>query len=151
MRRPHSAWMSAFSESSKTAEKVFPQLIQTNAMVNSPSWFGWLFAIVKLFLPKRTLEKIRRCGGDTGSGDIASCPFVQKHFAVDAVPSYIGGKCACEGGCIPGAPNCVPQHMPRQLTAAEIEAMRKLLTQQREQLDKDYPAWLELHKQAQKK
>ncbi len=146
MRRPPSQWMNAFAESSKTAEKVFPQLVGTNAMVNTPTWFNWLFAIVRLFLSKKTLEKMKRCGGDPKRGDISECPFVRSHLSPDAVPSYVGGGCECPGGCIPGTPNVVTHPLPRKPSEEEVAALRRLVVAKRAEQERDLAAYLAQHK-----
>jgi hypothetical protein len=146
MRRPPAQWMNAFSESSKTAEKVFPQLIETNAMVNTPSWFNWIFAIVRLFLSKRTLDKIKRCGGDAKNGDIRDCPFVRRYLSPESVPSYLGGGCECPRGCVPGTPNRVTHPLSRKPTDEEVEGLKRLVVAKREKDQQELAEFLAKHK-----
>jgi hypothetical protein len=142
MRRPPSAWMNSFAESSKTAEKVFPQLVETNAMVNCPSWFNWIFAIVRLFLSKKTLDKMKRCGGDAKRGDIGDCPFVRSHLSPTTVPSYLGGSCECPRGCVPGTPNCVTHPLPRKPSDEEVAALMRHVVAKRAEEERDLAAYL---------
>lgn len=128
-QRPPKKWMAAFSESSKLAEKMYPQLVETTAMVHCPSWMKWIFSFVKLFLSKRTLSKFRTCpGGD----DVSACPFVRSKIAVEHLPTYLGGTCECEDGCVRGLPNFPEGPLPKVPTAEEVQYIIGLVEKQRE-------------------
>ncbi len=97
---------------------------------------------------------MRKCGGDLANGDIADCPFVRAHIAglnkkkefpfkyrlihifvfvskVENVPSYLGGKCECDGGCIPGTPNKHPTSSMRKITPEEVKFISDRLEETR--------------------
>lgn len=57
--------MNAFGESSKMAEKIYPQLVEITVMCNTPTWMNWIMKIVKVFLSKKLVEKFRMCPADT--------------------------------------------------------------------------------------
>eukprot|EP00121_Abeoforma_whisleri_P000701 Awhi_evm1s621 len=67
--------------------------------------------MAKFVMPKRTLEKVGVCGAtNTREDDISKCPFVKEHFDVDKVPSFLGGNCHCEPGCVPSVSNERTEH-----------------------------------------
>ena len=70
-------------------------------------------------VPKDTMQNIAIC---KKRGTIESCPFVSKYCNVDELPTFLGGKCECEGGCIPGLPNHMEE--PRTLTQKELEQLK---------------------------
>ena len=45
---------------------------------------------------------------------------------MENIPAYLGGKCECEGGCVPGSPNGVidKQKVP---TPEEIEKLAQII------------------------
>ena len=45
-------------ESSKISEKLCPQLLGRSVFVNVPSYFMWIFAVIKPLMSKRAVEKI---------------------------------------------------------------------------------------------
>lgn len=46
------------------------------------------------------------CGGNTSTGDITTCPYISKLLPVERIPTFLGGKCNCKGGCcVGGLPN----------------------------------------------
>lgn len=57
-RMPPRAWMKAFGESSKLAEKMYPQLMETMVVLNAPSWFSMLMKVVRIFMSKKMLDKV---------------------------------------------------------------------------------------------
>ena len=146
-RKPPAKWMNAFAESSKIAEKIYPQLVETTVMVNTPGWFKWVFAFIKLFLSKRTLEKFKACRGDIENGDIQKCPYIQSHIAVMNTPSYLGGKCECEGGCVPGLSNHNADlgPLPRIPNDDEIEMIKQMVIEQRGKDQQELDQYLKDH------
>jgi hypothetical protein len=146
-RKPPSRWMNAFSESSKVAEKIYPQLVETTVMVNTPSWFKWVFSFIKLFLSKRTLEKFKACKGDIENGDILECPYIRTHIAVESTPSYLGGRCECKGGCVPGLSNHAEElgPLPRIPNAEEIEMIRNMVLENRAKEERELEQYLKAH------
>lgn len=45
------------------------------------------------------MEKVKLCGGDIVSGNIEDCPMAKKLVPLENVPTFLGGKCSCPGGC----------------------------------------------------
>lgn len=125
MSIPPKKIVQSFGESSKLAEKLYPQLLQTTVCCNAPTWFSWVMKISKLFLSKRTTDKFKLC---PKKGKIEDCPFVKKYFHLECVPSYLGGPCRCEhqGGCVAGVSNDVKTK--RMLTKEEIQMMKDFAT-----------------------
>lgn len=130
-QRPPQKWMKAFGDSSKIAEKVYPQLVETTVMLNTPTWFNMMMKVVKFFLSKRLMEKFRMCNGDTDSGDITQCPYVRNHINVDDIPSYLGGKCECKGGCVFGLPNQINKPLPMVPTEDQVEMVKTGIEERR--------------------
>jgi hypothetical protein len=62
-------------------------------VINIPSFFSSLFAIFKTFMSKKTLEKVVVCPGKTLEQSVSKCPFIKEKFAVEDLPSFLGGKC----------------------------------------------------------
>ena len=59
-------------------------------LINIPSIFYSVLMVFKRFMPKRMLEKVAVC---PSGADITKCPFIKSKFAVEDVPSFLGGKC----------------------------------------------------------
>ena len=89
-------------DSSKLAEKLFPQLLGRTIFINTPSYFYWTFALIKPLMSARAVEKMVFC---PAKGDIAACPYLSRNLDLDKVPTFLGGSCNCVGGCIGGVPN----------------------------------------------
>ena len=102
-------FMKSLGTASKISEYLHPQLLGTNVITNPGTVFKILFSIAKLFIGKKTLEKLKVCSSDTLKGDITKCPFSMKHLIKDDIPSFLGGDCHCtdKGGCINGVHNGV--------------------------------------------
>ncbi|KAI8802259.1 CRAL-TRIO domain-containing protein [Cladochytrium replicatum] len=93
---------------SKGSETYYPQLLGIQVMINPPSWMNMVFPIAKLFMSKRTLDKIKVCPGIVNSGtDLSKCPFLSTYLKADDFPTFLGGNCTCsdKGGCIRGVDN----------------------------------------------
>jgi hypothetical protein len=93
-------------ESSKLSEKLFPQLLGQSIFINVPKIVYWVINVIKPLMSKRAVEKMVFCPGNTiSSKPITDCPFISRILSVDDVPTFLGGKCNCPGGCISGVPN----------------------------------------------
>lgn len=92
-------------ESSKLNEKLFPQLVGLSFFVNVPSFMVWGFNLIKPLMSKRAVEKMRFCPGKTSGHPISDCPYVSANIRLEDIPTFLGGKCNCPGGCIGGIPN----------------------------------------------
>lgn len=91
-------------ESSKLSELHYPQLLDRAVLVNVPYIFSAIWSVMKNALSAKARSKVAICQGDTLKGDISQCPFA-KFINLQTLPSFVGGKCRCKGGCISGTPN----------------------------------------------
>lgn len=90
-------------ECSVLMEKMYPQLIGRSIIVNTPSYFSWLFRFIKPLLSEETLAKVVLC---PGGSSVADCPYLSKYLVLSDLPSFLGGDCTCDGkGCIGDIPN----------------------------------------------
>jgi hypothetical protein len=103
--KPDSKVMKAMSESSHLSEFLYPQLVEATIAVNAGPLTNLMFKAAKLFVSKRAMSKFKVCHADTLTGDIKDCPYASKHIAIENIPSYLGGTCRCDGGCIVGMKN----------------------------------------------
>ena len=121
MSMPPKKVMESYSASSKLAERLYPQMLQTTVCINVPTWFSMVIKVGKLFMSAKTLEKFKIC---PKSGRIEDCPFVRKYLNLADVPTFLGGPCTCahQGGCVPGLSN--DAKVVRTLTKAEVEKLK---------------------------
>ena len=54
----------ALGKSSKAAEKLYPQLVEKTIIVNPPSSIKMILSMAKLFMSKRSVEKMVYCKGN---------------------------------------------------------------------------------------
>lgn len=92
-------------DSSKLSEKMYPQLLGKSIFLNIPTAFRWVFNLIKPLMSKRAVEKMVFCPANSSGKPISDCPFVSKILSIENVPTFLGGKCNCPGGCIGGIPN----------------------------------------------
>ena len=64
-------------------------------MINAPSLLPYIWNLAKPYLDVKTQEKVFIVGG------VAQMREVMQSLGLDAIPAEYGGKCQCEGGCIP--------------------------------------------------
>jgi len=95
----------ALGDSSKVSEYLYPQLLETMLILNPPIIFKAVFAIAKMFMSKGFLDKVKVCKGDTRSQKIEKCPHAMQYMKFEDLPTFLGGTCECEGGCIGGVAN----------------------------------------------
>lgn len=103
---PDRKMMSSIGEASKMSEKMYPQLLGRFVIVNPPGWMKMAMKLFRPFMSAKTLAKMSICEG-TGldEHEISQCPFAGAEFEPASVPTFLGGTCDCEGGCVPGIPN----------------------------------------------
>jgi hypothetical protein len=53
--------MQSYSDSSKLAERLYPQMLQTTVCINVPTWFSLVMKVGKLFMSAKTLDKFKIC------------------------------------------------------------------------------------------
>ena len=73
--------------------------------VNTPRIFNFTFSLIKPLMSKRAVEKMVFCPGFAAGSDVSVCPYLSKYMNLDTVPTFLGGKCNCPGGCIGNVPN----------------------------------------------
>ena len=71
----------------------YPEIMGNLFIVNAPMLFSGIWAIVKGFLDEKTRGKIKILG----SGFL---PTLEQSWDRANIPSFLGGDCECEGGCI---------------------------------------------------
>lgn len=98
-------FFAAMGRASKDSENFYPQLQGITVMLNLPMWMRAVVAIAKPFMSKRSLEKLRFCGGKTRKSPLGDCPVADKLLDPADLPSFLGGTCNCAGGCVGGISN----------------------------------------------
>lgn len=101
-------YQKTIGESGKLSEEVYPQLLARSIVMHPPFFFWALFSVFKVFMSAKMLEKMGVCPGRSASSPLASaCPFASARFALDALPTFLGGNCRCTaaGGCVAATPN----------------------------------------------
>ena len=56
-------------------------------------------------MSKKSLDKVCVCAGYSNDKKAKECPYASKWIETDELPSFVGGECVCEGGCVAGLPN----------------------------------------------
>eukprot|EP01134_Creolimax_fragrantissima_P000927 CFRG0927T1 len=112
LRAKDKKFMKALSESAKLAEYVHPQLMDKGVMINVNKVVQMLFSLLKMVMPRKTVAKMTICGAsDTRTQNISLCPWVRENIEIVNVPTFLGGKCECPGGCVRGVPNDLTKHL----------------------------------------
>jgi len=91
-------WMGHMGQVSKEMELVYPQLLGTSFVVNTPGFFRVVFGIASKLMPQSAVEKMVVCKGDASKN-----PCVTKVLRLQDLPTFVGGTCRCNAG--PGFPN----------------------------------------------
>ncbi|KAI8620406.1 CRAL-TRIO domain-containing protein [Chytriomyces sp. MP71] len=103
---PDSRFLKVLGESSKMSEKMFPQLLGKTIYANAPSWMAWAFnTALKPLISQKTAAKTVFCPGKTSGKSISDCPYMTRYLQTSEMPTFMGGRCDCPGGCIGGVPN----------------------------------------------
>ncbi|KAJ7134607.1 CRAL-TRIO domain-containing protein [Mycena epipterygia] len=79
-------------QSFQISQDYFPETMGQLAIVNAPSSFAFIWSIIKKWLSKETVEKVDILGNDYER-------VLLDLVDADSLPSTLGGKCTCEGGC----------------------------------------------------
>ena len=85
-------------------QDYYPERLYKIFIVNAPVFFSAAWAIVKIGLDKRVLDKVVVLGSDYKST-------LLKHISHDQLPSFLGGSCTCAhmaGGCVPSPSEDIP-------------------------------------------
>ena len=98
-------FFSAIGSSSKVSDKIHPQLVQRSVVLNAGESIKLLWQVARLFLSKKTVEKICVCTGFSTDKKASQCPYAPVWTKPEELPTFAGGDCECEGGCVAGLPN----------------------------------------------
>ena len=71
----------------------YPEIMGNLFVVNAPMLFSGIWAVVKGFLDEKTRGKIKIIGSNF-------LPTLEQFVPREQIPSFMGGGCECEGGCI---------------------------------------------------
>jgi len=80
----------------KLAQDYYPEILGQMFMINTSSFFSFVFNMIKGFIDKKTVGKIRVLG-DKYMDSILTL------INIENIPSFLGGTCTCshiEGGCL---------------------------------------------------
>jgi hypothetical protein len=61
MSMPPRKVMQSYSDSSKLAERLYPQMLQTTVCCNAPMWFSMVLKVGKMFMSAKTFAKFKLC------------------------------------------------------------------------------------------
>ena len=88
--------MALLKVGAKICQDYYPETMGAAFVVNAPSLFTALYAIIKGFLDERTRSKVRVMGSNYRS-------VLLEHIDAENLPTFLGGTCTCshvEGGCM---------------------------------------------------
>lgn len=80
-------------QASKIGQYYYPETMGRFYIINAPYIFTTVWSVVKAWLDPVTREKIQILGSNY-IGELA------KQIPMENIPSMIGGKCQCQGGCL---------------------------------------------------
>ncbi|CRG93876.1 sec14-like cytosolic factor or phosphatidylinositol/phosphatidylcholine transfer protein, putative [Plasmodium gallinaceum] len=113
-------FLRVFANTSKLSEFLHPQLVGKTYLINAPSYIRITIETLKTFgISKRTLNKLEIPKIIAGR-EPADCDWFTLLVHKDDIPTYFGGNCRCENGCIPGFENDLDD--PLNLNIEEIKA-----------------------------
>lgn len=98
-------FLKVFANTSKMSEFLHPQLVGQTYLINAPAYIRVTIETLKTFgISKRTLNKltIPKIGPNEQPAD---CDWFSSLVHKEDIPTYLGGHCECETGCIPGFEN----------------------------------------------
>jgi len=75
------------------SQAYYPEMLGRVYVINCPWAFNILWKIVKPWLNEQTLSKVVICGNDYQE-------VLLRNIAEESLPTYLGGKCECPGGCV---------------------------------------------------
>ncbi|CRH00838.1 sec14-like cytosolic factor or phosphatidylinositol/phosphatidylcholine transfer protein, putative [Plasmodium relictum] len=113
-------FLRVFANTSKLSEFLHPQLVGKTYLINAPSYIRITIETLKAFgISKRTLNKLE-IPKVVPSKEPADCDWFSLLVHKDDIPTYLGGNCKCENGCIPGFENDLEN--PLNFNTEEIKA-----------------------------
>ena len=94
--------MELFKENTNTDKAYYPEGTARCYVVNAPVIVNAFYAIVKLWLDARMQQKIQFFRPKDTPAKLLEV------IDAESLPSFLGGKCNCEGGCCPEMPKDLP-------------------------------------------
>ena len=79
------------------ASDYYPETLGCYFIINAPSFFPFIWGIVKTFLDEKTRNSVKIFGVGEGYDQL------KEIIDEENIPSYLGGKCTCSdstGNCI---------------------------------------------------
>jgi len=83
-----------------TDKANYPEMLGKMFIVNAPMLFHGAWAVIKNFLDPSTQAKIEVVGSNQETIRTKLLEYVDE----DKLPTFLGGTCSCEGGCIEASP-----------------------------------------------
>lgn len=83
----------------------YPECLHKMFVVNAPRMFTMAYSVIKGFIDPVTREKIQ-IFGSTFIGEL------EKHIDINDIPSFLGGRCRCAGGCLHDQPGPWEAYQP---------------------------------------
>ena len=114
----HSGVLAALKKIAAVDADHYPENLGTTLVCNAPWSFTAAWSVVRLFLDAKTQSKFKVLG----KGDAQLRALGETLGGIDKVPAFLGGKCACPGGCVSVDPAREPTK--RVLTDAQVRYAR---------------------------
>ncbi|CAG25111.1 hypothetical protein PFAG_01533 [Plasmodium falciparum Santa Lucia] len=112
-------FLRVFANTSKLSEFLHPQLVGKTYLINAPSYIRVTIETLKTFgISRRTLNKLE-IPRSFSHKEPADCDWFNLLVDKNDIPTYLGGKCKCKNGCIPGFQNDLED--PLNLNEEEIK------------------------------
>eukprot|EP00747_Dinoflagellata_sp_TGD_P065868 gnl/TRDRNA2_/TRDRNA2_154547_c0_seq2.p1 gnl/TRDRNA2_/TRDRNA2_154547_c0~~gnl/TRDRNA2_/TRDRNA2_154547_c0_seq2.p1 ORF type:complete len:544 (+),score=90.84 gnl/TRDRNA2_/TRDRNA2_154547_c0_seq2:125-1756(+) len=107
---PDKRFQTMLSAVSRSSEVYYPQLLEKAVVINVPYIFYSLWSsVVKRLMSEKARAKVAICPDQTltegTSRPIVSDDGWELAVDMDAMPTFLGGRCRCKPGCISGIPN----------------------------------------------
>lgn len=87
---------------SNFSDYMYPQLIRKTVIINLPTIILAFWNMVKIFFSKKMVEKLAIIHATS----IADHNLIKEAISINDIPTFWGGNCNCENGCIDKTPNC---------------------------------------------
>ncbi|WFD05404.1 hypothetical protein MVES1_000734 [Malassezia vespertilionis] len=108
-------------QASKIGQYYYPETMGRFYIINAPFIFTTVWSVIKGWLDPVTTEKIQILGSSY-IGELS------KQIPVESIPSILGGKCNCPGGC--GLSDAGPWNSPEgESIIKQVKTEKKLLVE----------------------
>lgn len=102
---PSQALIQSQNDASAISKLLYPQLLDKVIIINAPWFFKQLWKIATMVLSESLTSKVGMCTGTITPGKLMECPWASKNLRPEDMPTFVGGTCECEGGCVGDVPN----------------------------------------------